>query len=76
MKELKSLIMHFSYGKKYLRRFYYGSDYGPKDNCQNLTDWSSGVMNSARMNNFEIVTKRVKYIKDQNYKDGYEKRVI
>lgn len=74
MKELKSLIMHFCYGKKYLRRFYYGSDYGPKDSSQVLTDWSSGVINTARMNNFKIITKRVKYIKDQNYKDGYVKK--
>jgi len=30
IKELKVLIKHFAHGYKFLRRFYYGSDYGPQ----------------------------------------------
>lgn len=74
IKELKNLIKHFTYGKKFLRRFYYGSDYGEKDNCDLLTPWSETVVNKARMNDFELCTKRVKYIKDKNYKNGYVKK--
>ena len=36
--------------------------------------WSAMVLNKARMNNFEIITKRVKYIHDLNYKTGYVKK--
>ena len=74
IKELKTLINHFTYGKKFLRRFYYGSDYGEKDSCLILTSGSETILNKARMNNFELCTKRVKYIKDKNYKDGYVKK--
>jgi len=74
IKELKSLIQHFTYGRKFLRRFYYGSDYGEKDDCEILTPWSEMIRNKAIMNGFEICTKRVKYIKDKNYKNGYVKK--
>lgn len=74
IKELKTLINHFTYGKKFLRRFYYGSDYGEKDHCLILTSGSETILNKARMNNFKLCTKRVKYIKDKNYKDGYVKK--
>lgn len=74
IKELKNLIKHFTFGKKFLRRFYYGSDYGKKDNSFVLTPWSKTVIEKAKMNNFELCTKRVKYIKDKNYKEGYVKK--
>lgn len=74
IKELKNLIKHFTYGRKFLRRFYYGSDYGEKDNFSILTPWSKTILEKVRMNNFELCTKRVKYIKDKNYKDGYVKK--
>lgn len=74
IKELRKLIKHFVKSKKYLRRFYYGSDFGPKDDSEKLTVWSEMVHKKAEMNNFEIITKRVKYINDKNYKDGYVKK--
>lgn len=36
--------------------------------------WSKTVIEKAKMNNFELCTKRVKYIKDKNYKEGYVKK--
>lgn len=74
IKELKNLIKHLTTGKKFLRRFYYGSDYGPKDNCEILLPWSEMVLNKALMNDFEIGTKRVKYIVDKNYRGGFVKK--
>lgn len=71
---MSDLIKHFSLGKKYLRRFYYGSDYGEKESSKILTLWSEMILNKAKMNNFEIVAKRVKYIKDANYRDGFVKK--
>ena len=74
IKELKNLIKHFTCGSKFLRRFYYGSDYGEKDSYSNLTLWSKTILEKVKMNNFELCTKRVKYIKDKNYKEGYVKK--
>lgn len=36
--KLGKLNKHLSQGKKYLRCFYYGEDYGPKDKSKILTD--------------------------------------
>lgn len=74
IKELKNLIKHFTSGKKFLRRFYYGSDYGEKENSFILSSWSKTVIEKVKMNNFELCTKRVKYIKDKNYNEGYVKK--
>jgi len=74
IKELKSLIKHFSCGKKFLRRFYYGSDYESMGKSDILTPWSELVFAKARLNDFEICTKRVKYITDKNRRDGYMKK--
>ncbi|MFZ2975615.1 MAG: NYN domain-containing protein [Candidatus Moraniibacteriota bacterium] len=73
-KELGNLVKNFSKGKKFLRRFYYGSDYGKSENNENLTGWSRSILEKADMNNFEVVTKRVKYIHDFNNKAGFEKK--
>ncbi len=40
VKKLSQLIKHFSQGKKYLRRFYYGRDYGPNQKSTRLKPWS------------------------------------
>lgn len=64
IQELASLIKHFSYGNQSLRRFYYGSDYGPSEKNSRLTGWSKMILNKARNNRLEIITKRVKYIKN------------
>lgn len=75
IQKLAQLVKYLSYGKKPLRRFYYGEDYGPKSNSNRLMPWSETIMNSARFNNFEIITKKVKYIPDPNYRpSGFIKK--
>lgn len=74
IQELARLTKSFAYGDTSLRRFYYGSDYGPKERSPMLTLWSSGILTRARMNRFEVVTKSVKYIHDQSQGGGYEKK--
>ncbi|MDD3293012.1 MAG: NYN domain-containing protein [Candidatus Pacebacteria bacterium] len=74
IKELSNLIKNISRGAKFLRRFYYGSDYGKNEKVLIMTPWCSTIMNKARMNDFEIITKKVKYIVDSNYKTGYVKK--
>ena len=74
IKELGQLVKSFSKGNKSLRRFYYGSDYGPNEKSQDLSPWSEAILAKAEMNRFEIVTKRVKYIHDRTNKAGYEKK--
>ncbi|MBP9843192.1 MAG: NYN domain-containing protein [Candidatus Pacebacteria bacterium] len=72
IQELSRLVRNFSIGQQYLRRFYYGSDYGPKERSVTLTAWSAEILHRASMNRFEVVTKRVKYIHDKN--GSYEKK--
>ncbi len=74
LKQLGQLISHISVGKKYLRRFYYGEDYGPKDKSVTLLPWSNTILNNARYSGFEVISKRVKYIPDSNYSTGYIKK--
>lgn len=74
IKELKNLVKHFTCGKKFLRRFYYGSDYGKNDKLRVMTLWSAAIQNKAKMNDFEIITKAVKYIIDASYRIGYVKK--
>ncbi|MFH1192198.1 MAG: NYN domain-containing protein [bacterium] len=74
IKELGNLIKYCSYGKKYLRRFYFGSDFGKNEKSSITTMWSAMILNKARMNSFEVVSKRVKYIHDKNYKAGFVKK--
>ena len=74
IKELKNLVKHMTSGKKFLRRFYYGSDYGKNEKLRIMTMWSAAIMNKAKMNDFEIVTKPVKYIPDREYRTGYAKK--
>jgi uncharacterized LabA/DUF88 family protein len=74
IKKLAQLVKKFSYGKQFLRRFYYGSDYGPDEKSQIITDWSMAILDKAKMNRFEVITKRVKYIHSQDNKFGFEKK--
>jgi len=74
IKELANLIKHFAYGKQFLRRFYYGSDYGKNENSNTISLWSKAILDKAEMNRFEVVTKRVKYIHSQDNKYGFEKK--
>jgi len=74
IKELSQLVKKFSLGKKYLRRFYYGSDFGSNEKSEALVDWSRGILEMADINRFEIETKRVKYIHCPDNKYGFEKK--
>jgi uncharacterized LabA/DUF88 family protein len=64
IQELARLVKNFATGKQHLRRFYYGSDYGPKEKSVTLSVWSSEILKRAEYNRFEVVTKRIKYIHD------------
>ena len=57
IKKLGQLVSNVAYGKKFLRRFYYGEDYGPKDKSTRLTPWSSQILTNARYSSFELVSK-------------------
>ena len=74
IKELANLIKNFSYGKQFLRRFYYGADYGPNDKSTELVPWSRWMLEKAAMNRFEVINKRVKYIRNSNNIHGFDKK--
>lgn len=74
IRQLGQLVKHIAQGKKYLRRFYYGLDYGPNDRSTILKPWSKKIHTQAQYSGFEIVSKRVKYIPDSNYATGYIKK--
>lgn len=73
IKRLARLVKNLSLGQRALRRFYYGSDYGSNKSID-LTKWSKSIMEKAKMNKFIVVTKRVKYIHNQNNEFGFEKK--
>lgn len=74
IQELARLVKNFSQGNMELRRFYYGSDYGPKECSETLSPWSAGTLSRAKMNRFEVITKPVKYIHDSSKSNGYTKK--
>lgn len=74
IRQLGSLVKHFSKGKQPLRRFYYGADYGSDEKSTVLVGWSKSVLETARNNHFEVITKRVKYIHDRNNSYGFNKK--
>jgi len=74
IQELGKLVRHFTMGDAQLRRFYYGSDYGPENSSQSLIPWSEQILLRAKMNRFEVVTKRVKYIRDSSNPKGFDKK--
>lgn len=73
IRELAGLVKNFS-GNKFLRRFYYGADYGRNEKSEVLTFWSKKVLETAGFNGFEVRDKRVKYIYDANNKVGFAKK--
>lgn len=73
IRELSVLIKNFT-ASKFLRRFYYGSDYGKSEYSEILVYWSAKVLETAKYNGFEVVTKRVKYIHDKNSIHGFNKK--
>ncbi len=74
IKELGQLVRNFSKGNQELRRFYYGSDYGLKESSTVMIEWSRAVLEKAAMSKFFVYKKRVKYIHNNNSKDGFEKK--
>ncbi len=74
IKKLGQLVKNFSTSKKYLRRFYYGSDYGKSEKSHTIVPWSGAILQKAKMSGFELVTKRVKYIHDNYNKSGFTKK--
>lgn len=74
IRELSTFVKHFSYGKRFLRRFYYGADYGSDEKSSELTDWSKYMLRTADTNGFEVKSKRVKYIHNIDNVYGFEKK--
>ena len=74
IQELANLVKNFSHGKRYLRRFYYGSDYGKNESSKALEAWSKGIITRAEANGLQIITKRVKYIHSADNVYGFEKK--
>jgi len=74
IRELASLVKHFTYGRRFLRRFYYGADYGQNEKSTALTDWSKYMLRTADLNGFEVLDKRVKYIHSPDNVHGFEKK--
>ena len=74
IKNLGQLVSYMSKGKKFLRRFYYGQDFGRKEKSVILTPWSENILRQAQYSGFEIITKRVKYIPDVKYETGFIKK--
>ncbi len=74
IRELGSLVKHFTYGQRFLRRFYYGADYGSDERSIMLTDWSKYILRAADLNGFKVIDKRVKYIRTPENVYGFEKK--
>ena len=74
IRELAVFVKHFTYGKRFLRRFYYGADYGPDERSTELTEWSKHMLRTADTNGFEVKDKRVKYIHSADSVHGFEKK--
>lgn len=74
IRELAVLVKNFSKGQRFLRRFYYGADYGPREKSTVLTGWSKYMLQTADLNGFEVVDKRVKYIHSLDNVLGFEKK--
>lgn len=60
--QLANLVKSFSVGAKFLRRFYYGADYGQSEKSMELVEWSRSTLERAGAYSLEVISKRVKYI--------------
>lgn len=74
IQELANLVKSFSKGQRFLRRFYYGADYGRNEKSTVLDPWSKGILERAKMNGMEVISKRVKYIHSADSVHGFEKK--
>lgn len=60
------LVQQLTTGAKYLRRFYYGEDYGPSETSVALVEFSRSMLEQAVAYGLRVVSKRVKYIHTEN----------
>ena len=74
IKKLGHLVKSLSKGSKFLRRFYYGADYGQSEKSFDLSEWSRAILEKADWSGFEVISKRVKYIHSSDNKMGFEKK--
>lgn len=74
IQELAVLTKSFSSGQKFLRRFYYGIDYGSSESSNTPTLWSDGILRRADANGMHVIKKRVKYIHSTDNRNGFEKK--
>lgn len=74
IQELSRLVKNFSSGQTFLRRFYYGADYGKDEKSNTVSLWSGSILQRAERNGFEVIQKRVKYIMSKDNVYGYEKK--
>ncbi|MEK7227907.1 MAG: NYN domain-containing protein [Patescibacteria group bacterium] len=74
IRQLANLVRSFSFGNQFLRRFYYGADYGKNEKEIILVPWSKSVLDTAKYNRFEVLDKRVKYIHDSTNIHGFSKK--
>ncbi len=74
IQELATLAKNFSSGQKFLRRFYYGIDYGSSESSNAPTPWSDGILKRADANGMHVIKKRVKYIHSTDNRKGFEKK--
>jgi uncharacterized LabA/DUF88 family protein len=71
--KLANLTKSLTTGSKYLRRFYYGADYGD-DKSDRLVEWSRSILEQADAHGFDVIQKRVKYIHSSAPSGGFEKK--
>lgn len=74
IRELAVLVKNLACGKRFLRRFYYGADYGPSERSTELTNWSKYMLRTADLNSFCVVDKRVKYVRSPDNLHSFEKK--
>ncbi|MEO7905125.1 MAG: NYN domain-containing protein [Candidatus Saccharimonadales bacterium] len=74
VRQLAGLVKHFTTGSRYLRRFYYGADYGKSEKSTDLVEFSRSILEQADAHSLQVVQKRVKYIHSQANVNGFEKK--
>lgn len=72
VRNLANLLKSLTTGHKFLRRFYYGADYGASEKSSELVEWSRSMLEQAEAYGMQVVKKRVKYIHTGLDIEGYE----
>lgn len=74
VRQLAGVVKHLTTGSRYLRRFYYGADYGPSEKSTELVAFSRSILEQADAHSLQVVQKRVKYIHTRTNVNGFEKK--